>query len=71
MCARPCLQVTFFLARVRYYRPQGKLIFSQMSASHSVHNRPHGYLVTAHPCYGAVCTHATGMLSCSTYYGLV
>ena len=37
---------------------------------HSVHNRPHAYSVTAHPCwlfvhcYGAVGTHPTGMLSC-------
>ena len=31
---------------------------------HSVHNRPHGYLVTVHPCYSAVGTHPTGMLSC-------
>ena len=30
---------------------------------HSVHNRSHGYSVTAHPCYGAVGTHTTGMLS--------
>ena len=36
----------------------------------SVHNRPHGYSVTAHSvgysitsCYGAVSTHPTGMLS--------
>ena len=31
---------------------------------HSVHNRSHGFSVTAHPCYGAVGTHPTGMLSC-------
>ena len=31
---------------------------------HSVHDRPHGYPVTAHPCYGAIGTHPTGMLSC-------
>ena len=31
---------------------------------HSVHNRPYGYSITAHPCYGAVATHPTGMLSC-------
>ena len=31
---------------------------------HSVHNWPHGYSFTAHPCYGAVVTHPTGMLSC-------
>ena len=31
---------------------------------HSVHNRPHGYSVTAHPCHGTVGTHPTGMLSC-------
>ena len=46
------------------YRPQGKVMFSQASVSHSVHNRPHGYSFTAHPCYGAVDTHPTGMLSC-------
>ena len=27
---------------------------------HSVHNQPHGYSVTAHPCNGAVDTHPTG-----------
>ena len=31
---------------------------------HSVHNLPHGYSVTAHPCYGAAGMHHTGMLSC-------
>ena len=31
---------------------------------HSVHNRPHGYLVTAYPCYSAAGTHPTRMLSC-------
>ena len=31
---------------------------------HSVNNRPHGYLVTAHPCYSVVGTHPTEMLSC-------
>ena len=31
---------------------------------HSVQNCPHGYLVTAHPCYSTVGTHPTGMLSC-------
>ena len=44
--------------------PQGKEMLSQVSVSHSVHNRPHGYTVTAHSCYGAVGTHPTGMLSC-------
>ena len=39
-------------------------MFSQVSVSHSVHNRPHGYSVTAHPSYGAVGMHPTGMLSC-------
>ena len=29
---------------------------------HSVHNRPHDYLFTAHPCYGEVGTHSAGML---------
>ena len=41
-------------------------MFSQVSVRHSVHNQPHGYLVTAHPCYGAVGTHPTGLFSCST-----
>ena len=31
---------------------------------HSVHNRPHCYSVTAHPWYGAVGMHPTGMVSC-------
>ena len=31
---------------------------------HSVHKRPHGYSVIAHPCNGSVGTHPTGMLSC-------
>ena len=33
---------------------------------HSVHNRPYDYSVTPHPCYSAVSTHSTGMLSCFT-----
>ena len=36
-----------------FYRPQGKVMFSEASVSHSVHNQPHGYLVTAHPCVTA------------------
>ena len=43
-----------------------KVMFSQASLSHSVHNRPHGYSVPANPCYGAVGSHPTRMLSCST-----
>ena len=39
-------------------------MLSEASVSHSVHNWPHGYSVTAHPCYSAVGTHPTGMLSC-------
>ena len=39
-------------------------MFSQASVSHSVHNLPYGFSVTAHPCYGAVGTHTTGMFSC-------
>ena len=31
---------------------------------HSVRSRPHGYSFSSHPCYGAVSTHPTGMLSC-------
>ena len=42
------------------YRPQGKVMFSQACVRHSVHNWPHGYSVTAHPCYGAVSMHAIG-----------
>ena len=42
-------------------------MFSQAYVSQSVHNRPHGYSVTAHPCYGVVSTHPTGMLSCYVY----
>ena len=34
---------------------------------HSIHNRPHGYLFTAHPCYSVVCTYPTAMLSCFIY----
>ena len=49
---------------VLHYRPQGKVMFSQVSISHSVHNWPHGYSVTTNPCHGAVGTHPTGMLSC-------
>ena len=30
---------------------------------HSAHNRPHGYSVTAHPCYSAVGTHPTDNLT--------
>ena len=43
-------------------------MFSQASVSHSVHNvhnRSHGYSVTAHLCYSAVGTHPTVMFSCS------
>ena len=39
-------------------------LLSQSSVSHSVPNRPLGYLVTAHPCYGAVATHPSGILFC-------
>ena len=47
-----------------YYRTQGKVMFSQACVSHSVHNRPHSYSVTAHHCYCAVGAHPTGMFSC-------
>ena len=30
----------------------------------SVHNQRHGFSFTARPCYGAIGTHPTGMLSC-------
>ena len=55
---------SFYLCVFFNYQPQGKEMLSQVSVSHSVHNRPHGYTVTAHSCYGAVGTHPTGMLSC-------
>ena len=42
------------------YRPQGKVMFYRCL---SVHNQPHGYSVTGHPCYGAFGTHRTGMFS--------
>ena len=42
-------------------------MFSQARVSHSVHNQPHDYSLIAHPCYGAVITHPTGMLSCLQY----
>ena len=54
------LVVTEFIASGTHcYQPQGKVMFSQASVSHSVHNRPHGYLDTADPCYGAVGKHPT------------
>ena len=34
------------------------------SVCHSVYSRPHGYSVTAHPCYSAIGTHLAGILSC-------
>ena len=46
-----------------YYQPQRKEMFLEVSVSHSVHNRPHDYSVTAHN----VDTHPTGMLSCSLF----
>ena len=39
---------------------KGKVMFSQVF----VHNWPNGYSLTARPCYGAVGTNLTGMLSC-------
>ena len=39
-------------------------MFSEASVDNSVRNQPHGYLVTAHPCYSMVGIHPTGMLSC-------
>ena len=33
------------------YRLQGKVMFSQASVSHSVHNQLHAYSATAHPCW--------------------
>ena len=43
-------------------------MFSETIVSHCVHNRPHDYSFTAHPCYGAVGTHPTGMHSCFKKY---
>ena len=40
-------------------------MFSEAFVSHFVHNRPHGYSVTAQPCYSVVGTRPTGMLSCA------
>ena len=62
---RPILCKMVFIDRRHFYRPQGKVMFSGASTSHSVHNWPHGYSVTVHPCYVAFGTHPTGMLSCS------
>ena len=50
-----------------YYRPQGKVIFSQVSA----HDRPGGYSVTADSCYGAVSAHPVGMLSSAFFFVLL
>ena len=36
-----------------------------------VHNRSHGYSFIARPCYGAVGTHPTGMLSLFLLHMLV
>ena len=38
-------------------------MFSLASVSHSVHSRPYGYSITAHPCYGSGGAHRIGMLS--------
>ena len=46
-----------------YYQLQGKIMFLKVFVSHSVHNQPHGYSVTAYPCYSKVGTHPTAMLS--------
>ena len=59
------LNIVKWLTDWHLYRPQGKVMFSETSVSHSVHNRSHGYSVTAQTCYSAVGTHPTGMLSCS------
>ena len=42
---------------------KGKVMFSQVSVSHSVHDWPHGYSVTTHSCYSAVGSQPTGILS--------
>ena len=41
--------------------PKGRQCFHRCL---SVHNRPHGYWFTARPCYSAVGTHPTWILSC-------
>ena len=59
-------------SKVTYDRPQGKVMFLEASVTHYVHNRSHGYLVTAHPCYNTDGIHPTGMFSCygiSTLHG--
>ena len=59
------LTILFSLASsADFYRPQGKVILSEACVSHFVHNWPHGYWFTAHPCYGTVNTHPSGMLYC-------
>ena len=58
----PFFQV-FQVFQVEWEPWQGKVMFSHACASHSVHCRHHGYSVTVHPCYGAVGTYPTGMLS--------
>ena len=41
---------------------KGKVMFSLVCVSHSIHNRPHGYSFTVRPCYREAGTHPTGML---------
>ena len=43
----------------------GKVMFSQVSVSLSIHNRPHGYSVTAHPRW--LLDHCSFMLRCGRY----
>ena len=63
-CSNQINLVSLQSAVMIYDRPQEKVMFLQASVSHSVHSQPHGHSVTAHPFYGAVGTHLTGMLSC-------
>ena len=39
-------------------------MFSRASVSYSVHKRPHGCSITAHPCYVAFGSPPTGILPC-------
>ena len=65
-----------FRATTHYYRPQGKVMYSQASVilftiGHIVTRSLLilvGYSVTAHPCCGVAGTHSTGMLSCLTRF---
>ena len=62
---RLCQAVAFITTLWLVLRKSGKFVTDRKrGVCHSVHNRPHGYSITAYPCYGTVGTHPTGMLSC-------